>query len=238
MKIKRISDATARNFRMRLCHISDTHGNLPRLYGRWDACIHTGDFFPNSHHVIQADKTREMEFQLQWLRDNEANFKGWLQGHPFLYVLGNHDFLHPELMEQELNSMGIRAIDLTNKLVTFQGINFYGFPYVPSIDGTWNFEKHLPEMQIEVDKMVEVLNQNYVDVLACHAPLYGMLDLTIGNEVIGSTVLANAMDYKISREMVPQIYLCGHVHEANGIANRNGVLISNAATARHLVEVM
>ena len=237
MKIKRVSDVTARNFKMRLCHVSDTHGNLPRLYGRYDVVVHTGDFFPNSHHVMQANKTREMEFQLQWLRDNEANFKGWLQGHTLLYVLGNHDFLHPELMSQELNGMGIKAINLTDNLVTFDSVTFFGFPYVPYIDGTWNFERHLPEMQVEVDKMVEVLNKTYVDVLCCHSPPYKVLDLTIGNEVIGSTAIADALDYKISKDMLPPVYLCGHVHEAHGMASRNGLLVSNAAITRHIIEV-
>ena len=44
-------------------------------------------------------------------------------------------------------------------------------------------------MQIEVDKMVEKLNETYVDVLACHSPPYKILDWTFGNENIGSTVI-------------------------------------------------
>lgn len=237
MKIKRVSDEVVRSFRMRLCHISDTHGTFPKLHGRYDIVLHTGDFFPNSHHVMQSNKTREMEFQLQWLRDNIVNLKAQLQGHTMLYVLGNHDFLHPDLMEMELGSEGIKAINLTDKVTTFGDVNFYGFPYVPAIDGTWNYERELPEMQVEVDKMVATLNQTHVDVLACHAPPYKVLDLTIGNELIGSTVMANALDYKIARDMMPTHYLCGHVHEAHGVATRNGLLVSNAATAKQIIEV-
>jgi hypothetical protein len=47
-------------------------------------------------------------------------------------------------------------------------------------------------MQAEVDKMVNVLNQSYVDILACHVPLYHHLDLTSGNEAVGSTVISHA----------------------------------------------
>ena len=222
---------------MRLMHVSDTHGKFPRLYGRYDAVCHTGDFFPNSHHIMQGNKTQEMVFQLQWLRDSISEIKSWLQGRALLYTPGNHDILHSSVMEMELNQAGIKAIDLTDKISTFEGVNFYGFPYVPHISGMWNYEREVPEMQVEVDKMVEQLNKTYVDVLACHAPLHGILDLSMGNEVLGSTVITQALDYKVSKEMMPSYYLCGHIHEAHGLSVRNGMLISNAATAKHVIEI-
>ena len=92
-------------------------------------------------------------------------------------------------------------------------------------------------MQVEVDKMVEELNKTHVDVLCCHAPMHGVLDLTMGNEVVGCSSIANAIDYKIARDMLPTYYLCGHIHEANGMSVRNGVMVSNAATTRHIIEV-
>ncbi len=222
---------------MRLCHVSDTHGKFPRLYGRYDAVVHTGDLFPNSHHVFNGNKNQEMSFQLQWLRDNMNEMKAWLQGHPFLYVPGNHDFLHSSLMEFEMRQVGLEAFDLTDKMLTFRGVNFYGFPYVPAINGMWNYEREIPEMQKEVDRMVEELNKQYVDVLVCHAPLRKVLDLSMGNELLGSTVISDALDYKVSKDMQPAFYLCGHIHEANGIAIRNGMVVSNAATTRHIIEV-
>lgn len=237
MKIKRISDATARNFRMRICHISDTHSGFPPLYGRYDVVLHTGDFFPNSHHVSAGNKTQEAVFQLQWLRDTLPEIKKWLYGHPLLFVLGNHDFANPDMVEELLNSEGITAINLSDKIVSYHDVNFYGFPYVPPINGMWNYERELPEMQKEVDRMVEKLNQTHVDVLACHSPPHKILDLSMGNLVLGSSAIADALDYKIQRDMMPSHYLCGHIHEANGMAIRNGVLVSNAATTRHLIEV-
>jgi Icc-related predicted phosphoesterase len=237
MKIKRISDQFVRNFKMRLCHVSDTHGKFPRLYGRYDAVIHTGDLLPNSHHVFTGNRNLEMAFQLQWIRDNINEFKSWLGGHPLLYVPGNHDFIDSNLLEFELRSVGLEVFNLTDKVLTFQGVNFYGFPYVPSINGMWNYERELPEMQKEVDKMVLELNKTYVDVLACHAPPYKQLDLTMGNEVVGCQVMATALDYKINKDMLPSYFLCGHIHEANGMSVRNGMMVSNAATTRHIIEV-
>lgn len=221
---------------MRICHISDTHGHFPKLFGRYDVVVHTGDLFPNSHFVY-VDQAKERHFQLMWLRDNMHEFKVWLQGHPFLYVPGNHDFLDSSLLEFELRKEGLEAFDLTNKLLTFQGVNFYGFPYVPAINGMWNYERELPEMQDELDGLIDTLNKNYVDVLACHSPPYKVLDLSMGNELLGSTAISDALDYKISRDMQPAYYLCGHIHEANGVSIRNGMVVSNAATTRHILEV-
>jgi len=223
---------------MRLCHVSDTHGGFPRLHGKYDAIIHTGDFCPNSHHVMTGNKVQEAVFQMRWLEDHVADLKQQIQGHPYFFILGNHDFFNPQMVEAFLNSEGIRAFDLTDKVVTYSGVNFYGFPYVPAIGGnTWNYEREHPAMMDEVDKMVPILNATYVDVLACHAPLNKCLDLSYGNQLLGNAVMANALDFKLDKEKVPANYLCGHIHEAHGLTVRNGMLVSNAATTYQIIEV-
>lgn len=238
MKIKRVSDVFVRNFKMRLCHVSDTHGGFPRLHGKYDAVIHTGDFFPNSHNVQMRNKVQEAVFQMEWLEKNISNLKAQLQGHTMFFVPGNHDFVDSQRMQELLNAHGVAAIDLTDKIVNHLGVNFYGFPYVPAIGGDfWNYEREIPEMQKEAEKMVEALNKTYVDVLACHAPIHKSLDLSYGNQVLGSSVIANALDYQVAKEMVPSFYLCGHIHEAHGVTVRNGMVVSNAATTYQILEV-
>lgn len=238
MKIKRVSDAFVRNFKMRLCHVSDTHGGFPRLHGKYDVVVHTGDFFPNSHNVMTGNKVQEAVFQMKWLEDHIHDLKQQLQGHTMLFVLGNHDFVHPEKMQALLNSEGVAAISLHDQIISHAGVNFYGFPYVPAIGGnTWNYEREHSAMMDEVDKMVPILNATYVDVLACHAPLNKCLDLSYGNQILGNAVMANAIDFKLSKEMVPTNYLCGHIHESHGLTLRGGMLVSNAATTYQIIEV-
>jgi Icc-related predicted phosphoesterase len=218
---------------MRIMHISDTHGRFPNLYGRYDVVVHTGDLFPNGDY---GNKNLEMAFQLQWLRQNAEIIKSWLGGHPFLYVPGNHDFLASSCMELELRAIGLEVFDLTDKTLKFQDVNFFGFPYVPLINGMWNYERDLPEMQDQVQKMVLALNEEKVDVLCCHAPIHGTLDQMI-DQAVGCSTIANALDYKVAEEMLPQYYLCGHIHEANGVAVRNGMVVSNAATTKHIIQI-
>jgi Icc-related predicted phosphoesterase len=237
-KISQISSKTRRNFRLRACHISDTHGGLPKLSGRYDIVVHSGDILPNSYAVMNRNITQEMAFQLDWLTQNLINFKKWLQGTPFLFIPGNHDFLHPDIIEKTLNSEGIKAINLSNKRVMYEDISFYGFPYVPAIGGNmWNYEREIPEMDVEVGKMLDVINKDYTDVIVAHAPLYQILDLTKGNDTTGSTVIANAFDYEMNKNMLPLYYMHGHIHEANGLTVRNNMLISNAATTFHTIEI-
>lgn len=221
---------------LRICHISDTHGNFPKLKGNYDLIVHSGDFFPN-YHVMNRNITKEILFQREWLNDNLYKIKTWLQKRPIIFILGNHDFLSPSLMENILVEYGIDAINITDKIISFNEINFYGFPYVPIINGVWNYEKNLSEMEIEVNKMVKQLNKNYVNVLVTHSPLYRFLDLTDSNDLIGNTIVTNALDFKLNKSRHPTHLLHGHCHEANGLSIKGKMLISNAACTYHIIEM-
>ncbi len=220
----------------RVCHVSDTHGGFPRLLGKFDFVVHSGDFFPNSQFVW-SNKLREMEFQYQWLEEKIPVMKEWLQNHPLLYTLGNHDFLNPDFMADRLNAAGIVAINLTDKITDHEGVKLYGFPYIPYINGTWNYERTLEEMRPHIDQMCAELNNTYVDVLVAHPPPYGCLDLANSGELLGSTALAQALDYKIQQDMLPSVMMFGHIHEAQGVMMRHGMLCSNAATSQRIIEL-
>lgn len=221
---------------MRLIHISDTHGIFPRLYGQYDCVVHSGDFLPNTSNMSSGNKVQEAAYQLEWLQNNIHHMKQWLQGHTFLFTLGNHDFLNQDLMSQVLNSSGIKAISLQDSIVEFEKVKFYGFPYVPAINGSFNYEREIPEMQQEADKMLAKISAERADVLVCHSPLANMLDLYNGKH-LGSSVLSDMLDYKLESNMQPNYYLCGHIHSSHGLAMRNNILVSNSATTQHIIEL-
>jgi Icc-related predicted phosphoesterase len=224
--------------KLRLCHCADLHGFHSKLYGRFSCIVLSGDWFDNSKTVGNGNKTQEMVFQLNWLNNNINNIKQWTQGLPLFFILGNHDFLHPDLVEQTLRKEGIDATSLHEKIITHKEYNFYGFPYVPSMGTMWNYERSIPEMEVEVDKLVNALNKTHIDVLVMHSPLYGILDLNYGNENIGSSVILNALLYKVKPSMLPRYVLTGHVHENAGTAIKNNMLISNAATIQTIIEIL
>lgn len=221
---------------MRILHGSDWHGHIPKLLGNFDITISSGDFFPNSKYFT-TDRPKEIDLQYQWLKSKIPILKEYLWGRPFLFIMGNHDFCSPDRMEEILIKGGINAINLTDKLITYEGVNFYGFPYIPYYHGFWNYECTPIEMYEHIKKMVNTLNTSYVDVLVTHSPPYKCLDLTHGNVEMGSTAIANALDYQLNEGMLPQALLCGHCHEASGITMRNGMLVSNAALRQHIISI-
>jgi Icc-related predicted phosphoesterase len=238
--IKRVSDKIARNFKMRIMHISDTHGLFPRLYGSFDVVLHSGDIFPNSPEGFneKGNFVQEAAFQIKWLRENLPRIRQELQGRTLLFILGNHDFISHEMLESEFNSNGIKAISLHDKIVTYESVNFYGFPYIPYINGTFAYEKVPADMEAEVDKMIEKINQQtYVDIWVCHAPPANILDLSKSNVHFGSNSILNALNYKLSKEKHPTAVCFGHIHESHGVTIRNGILFSNAATSKNIIEI-
>lgn len=215
---------------MRINHISDTHGNFPKMPGNYDVVVFSGDFFPSTKYHSLLDKTQEISNQKLWLERNIENVKAWLNDKPFLFILGNHDFVDPDWFEEKLNNHDIEAVNLTDKLVEFQGIGFYGFPWIPSIDGTWNYECSSEELKVKANEAYKIIKHSMVEVLVSHGPINKILDLTFSYEHVGNMFISDLLE-KVD------YFLCGHIHEAKGIASKNGVLFSNAAMSSHIIEI-
>jgi Icc-related predicted phosphoesterase len=175
---------------MKIQHISDTHGSIPILEG--DIVIHSGDMYPN-------------------ICNNEEKQKNWFNGvkidRPFFFCHGNHDYYMPE-----------NVIDITNKQVEYKGISIYGFPYVPYIDGDWNYELSISEMKEAVREIPKV------DILVSHAPI--ILDKGMGNNIL--------LNHLFYNDLMPKYFLCGHIHEGAGITEFKDTLISNAACTSNI----
>lgn len=225
---------------VQIAHFSDTHG-LPRKRVPDSASIivHTGDLFPNK---TRGHRDIEPAYQREWLIKTISDWKAWIGGRPFVYVSGNHDFFDPiEIMKRAgIDAYGVSHRELTKiwlassmtnngKLVDERFITFAGIPDIPWMGSEWNHERHEAEISA---RFAEVLALES-DVIACHCPMYGVLDVAYGNH-IGSTSIATAMLYG---EHEPLAYLHGHCHEAHGEARIRNTLVSNAATVRRAVNL-
>lgn len=219
---------------MRIHHVSDTHGHFKDLKGYADIIVHSGDFCPDLT-AIYSDRAKLQE---EWLKLTRGTIKKWLNGKSLFFVLGNHDFISPKIFEQILRDAGIDAHDLTEKVVSYANTNFYGFPYVPPINGKFAYELGIPQMEDRVQAMQDVAKVSYIDVVVAHCPPHGCLDYCFHQyQRFGNSVLSNALDYKWDEDLLPQALLVGHIHTSNGITMRNGVLVSNAATSQNIVEI-
>lgn len=217
---------------LRLCHVSDTHGRFPRLLGAFDAVVHTGDMSPNFDY-----DSKEVSNQMTWWEQQITIMRARLGGRDFLFTLGNHDYFNGFWLEGMLISNGIRAKCLHDQVYTYGGVNFYGFPYVPPINGKYAFESTTDQMDIHLKEMENHLTNSYVDVIAAHCPPYGFLDLSVSGARFGNTQMNTFLDYKLPKERHPNYYLCGHIHDAHGLMMRDGMLISNAAVTHNIIEV-
>lgn len=222
---------------MRIAHISDTHGRFFEPKGYYDAVVHSGDILPDPPPEVFLTGSPE-KYQFEWLSERVEDFRLYYGRKPFFYTPGNHDWINSFSMEELLQSNGINAHCLQDKIVSVNNVNFYGFPYIPPINGRFAYETVLDDMVQRVDEMVSKINNTYVDVIVAHCPPAGCLDLEFSQrQRFGNGPMATALDFKINPDMMPGYYLTGHIHGSKGVAMRNGMLVSNAATTSQIIEI-
>ncbi len=214
---------------MKILHLSDTHGLIPKLdLDGIDVVVHSGDFLPN--------KTRgflpiEEPFQVQWMRDNHSTLRLMMvpSGVPFLVLRGNHDFINPAEYLFDC------AWDLSGKLVTVNGVKFFGYPFTPLFTGEWWGELTPRQEEAAMEGLLLVLERDKPDVLVSHGPMYGLLDRNRQGERCGSQPLRDLLMLKTKH--LPKIMLHGHVHEDHGKAVCGDMRVYNSATIAQVVEL-
>lgn len=229
---------------MKILHFSDNHGSIPdwNLEGI-DLVICTGDFFPTAQfkspdgRSFWAGEDLDRKGQIEWLEDAAPAMAKWLGEKPFLWCGGNHDWISPV---PALVKLGVKAHDTTEQRVSFGGLDFYGFPFIPFIEGHWNFEKQRGDMVVEWDKFLTAAgDKGMPDVLLMHAPMRGVLDqCTLTGNHYGDPVRLNSLGYYDG--LLPKVILHGHVHNPDKMTLRlsgQDVRVYNAATSFHIVEV-
>lgn len=129
---------------MKICAISDIHGNLVKNIPTCDALIICGDIVPLQ---IQRDIEKSKEW---WLND----FCNWVKDLPcekVIFTAGNHDHFVEHIFKTNYNSFkesitantNGKAILLINESYLYKGKKFFGFPWIQPIEfqeGRWAFE--------------------------------------------------------------------------------------------------
>lgn len=215
---------------MRILHTSDTHGaDLSAIpLDGIDVIVHSGDFQPTKGRRMgeRIRPVAESRYQERWIRKAAPKIAEWAGARLFLYLPGNHDFFH---CVPDLEAAGVHIINLSGRTATVEGVSFYGYRFVPYLEGEWCGE--LREHEIAE----HALEFPDVDVLVTHSPPAGILDAAHGDRH-GSTALAN--EYLYHREgRWPRVWLCGHVHEGVGRMPFGDTLVVNSATTYQVVEL-
>ncbi|MET1128735.1 MAG: metallophosphoesterase [Thermoproteota archaeon] len=197
-----------------ICAVADIHGDvgLSRLIAgraneRCDVLVVAGDLAPWGDWRKGVDAYAAL-----------SKFSG-----DIVVVLGNSD--PPELLE------GLRAFSQTVVLLedstVISGVAFAG------VSGA-SPEKSPSLYPVSESELYERLKLAYLEALRrnpevvvtiSHVPPYGVLDRARTGQSIGSEGIRRFVE-----EMGPTVHICGHVHEAAGVAKLGSTLVVNAST--------
>ncbi len=189
---------------LRIVCLSDTHGFHARTHvPPGDVLIHAGDC---TRHGTLPDID---------------DFNAWLGTlpHPHKVVIaGNHDFVFQD-SPAEARQRLTHAIYLEDAACTLAGLTIYGSPWTPTFYD-WAFM--LPEDQLAA-KWGAI--PSGLDILITHGPPRGILDRTHRGDAAGSASLLARV-----RAVKPRLHVFGHIHEAAGRTESDGILFLNAST--------
>ena len=135
---------------------------------------------------------------------------------PAYAVTGNCD---PPGTLQEVQRV---ATSLHMRKVELDGWTLGGFG--GSNPTIFNTPNEVPEEEIERG-LRPIMEEGMV--LVVHCPPLGILDLTSVRKHAGSTAIA-----KLVQEFRPRVVLSGHIHEARGIVEKDGILYMNPGAAK------
>jgi Icc-related predicted phosphoesterase len=152
-------------------------------------------------------------------------FIEWYAGLPFknkIMIAGNHDFLFeqdPEKSKEILDRLGSGITYLNDSGAELEGLKFWGSPVTPWFHN-WAFNRLDEKINEHWDKI-----PNDINVLITHGPPYLTLDATKSGLRVGCPSLSE----KIKDLIDLKVHVFGHIHEASGIAEKNGVTYINAS---------
>ncbi len=185
--------------------VSDTHA-------RHDLTdVPDGDILVHAGDITRHGSLEDVESFDRWL--------GRLPHRHKLVICGNHDFCFQE-KAAEARARITNAIYLEDSGCEVEGLTFYGSPWQPWFGG-WAF--NLPRGEELARVWAKIPDR--VDVLVTHGPPEGILDRTKRGDLAGCRDLL----YRVL-EVKPRLHVFGHIHEAAGRVEADGLVFVNAST--------
>ncbi len=194
---------------MRICGISDMHGQLSFSIEPCDLLLICGDILPLS---IQMNS----KYSKGWLNND---FKEWCNKQPcdkVFFIGGNHD-MFIQNHEEQLRKMfpkGEKATYIKDETVAFNDIKIYGTPWSKTF-GNWFFMKDEEELRRLFEEHEEEIKNS--DIVISHDAPYGTSDVLLQEDcpwANGNHIGCKALDYIIEKTQ-PSILLHGHLHSTN-----------------------
>jgi Icc-related predicted phosphoesterase len=202
---------------MRICMISDLHGNLPEIEP-CDLLLIGGDISPVASH--------DLVFQRSWL---ESNFAAWcdsLDVENIVAIAGNHDFIFEEdkMYYKRLELVIPSLIYLEDSKYEIGELSIWGSPWSRQF-GSWAFMTN----ELQLERIYNSIPE--VDIILSHNPPYGCGDRVVSGEYVGSSDLRSKI-----KAIKPKLVVCGHIHEGFGHYKIGECLVKNASLMNEFYE--
>lgn len=215
--------------KLKIVALSDTHTKHGLLtIPECDVLVHAGDFSFGGEFF----EVRDFYY---WLLNQPAKHKVLIAGNHEETFDSTHKSYNTSCRNIIVKSNDDNIHYLENSSIEIDGIKFYGTPWTPWFHD-WGFnglEGADAPFRFGGGTLLEDVYgdiPNDIQVLICHGPPYGIHDLTLGsdNNRKGSIVMRKLLESnKFSRL---KLYLCGHIHEARGHEECNGVHYCNVSS--------
>lgn len=191
---------------MKIISISDTHGYHEKIeLPKGDVLIHAGDI------SMKGEKQDIIDF-LNWFSKQDFEYK--------IFIAGNHDFYFERQPEEEIKRIiPADVIYLNDSGTEIDGVTFWGSPVSPWFFN-WAFNRHRGK---QIKRHWDLIPGN-TDILITHGPAHKILDKTKKGIYTGCEDLLQRVE-----EINPRVHICGHIHEAYGIQEKNGTVFINAS---------
>lgn len=199
---------------MKIVLISDTHGKHDELIlPEGDMVLHAGDL---------SGKGSEKEI---------VDFLNWYSSLPHKYkifIAGNHDFFMESGDQESIKKIiPDNVIYLNDSGVEIEGINIWGSPIQP-----WFYDFAFNRQRgEEISKHWEMIPAN-TDLLITHGPPHKILDKTFQGLEVGCEELIKSI-----QKLKLKVHLFGHIHEAYGQIEVDGVKYINASMVDYQYEM-
>lgn len=193
---------------MKICAISDLHGNLIYNIEESDILIIAGDISPLN---IQFNK----ELMIKWLKKEFIPWSQKLPVNKIFLIAGNHDFVFYLCSEKEKYNLfkdtKIKYLEDSGEIYNKNGksISIWGTPWC-SVFGTWAFMR---EPEYELSQFNKIPDN--IDILISHDPPYGACDICFESLRNVFEHLGNKELQKVIKIRQPKLVFCGHLHTGN-----------------------
>jgi len=191
---------------MKIVAISDSHGHHHSLsIPDGDLLIHAGDL-----------SKRGLKIEI-------TDFLDWFSAQPHkhkVFIAGNHDFFFENEYASEIQKLiPDNVIYLNDSAFVVEGIKIWGSPIQPWFYD-WAFNR---KRGADIKKHWDLIPID-TDLLITHGPAHGILDLTMDYRNVGCEELLKRI-----YEVKPKYHICGHIHEAHGVLEKDGITYINAS---------